>query len=239
MYDIGKGRWQADRMHVRPEDLRRLRAASASERRALLVAGSGLPGRCADLSLAQAAAEVVDVDEARGWLHDEDELLALCGALALASRDAPEARAAAQDPRRRVREGVALGLQVLGERDPMRLSEVLDGWRDDLDPLVQRARVAAICDPLLLKDGALAALALEVCAEATAALRAAADRRADGVRVLRQALGHAWSMAVAADPVRGLPAFRALEDDADPDVAWIVHANRGEAGLARLLAPPA
>lgn len=224
------------------EDVGRLRALDASARRVLLASESGLPGPRANLPLAHAAARVVDGDEARGLLAgvasekpEEREYLALCGALALASRADPAAREAARDPRWRVREGVALGLQVLAARDAMGFSEVLDHWRDDPDPLVQRARLAAVCEPPLLRDGALAALAVEVSEQATAFLRAAVDRRDGGVRVLRQALGWAWSVAVAADPGTGLPAFRALEQDDDVDVAWIVRSNRGKARLARLL----
>ena len=142
---------------------------------------------------------------------------------------------AARDGRWRVREGVAHGIQRLAERDPMGFSEALDAWRDEDDPLVQRARAAAVCEPPLLRDPTLAALALEVCAEATAVLRATADRRSEGVRVLRQALGWCWSVAVAADPAHGLEAFRELEADPDPDVRWIARTNRTKARLARLL----
>lgn len=55
------------------------------------------------------------------------------------------------------------------------------------------------------------------------------------VRVLRKALGYCWSVAVAADPSRGLPRFQALAGSTDPDVVWIVRENRKKARLARLL----
>lgn len=132
-------------------------------------------------------------------------------------------------------EGVAQGLQALAFRDPMGFSEVLDHWRDEPDPLVQRARAAAVCEPSLLQDLALAELALEVCEEATATLRASPDRGSEGARVLRQALGYCWSVAVAADPAHGLPVFRVLEADDDSDVQWIVRTNRTKVRLARLL----
>jgi hypothetical protein len=229
-------------MRVRGEDVARLRAATPLARREVLLAGSGLPGPRANLPLALAAAEVLDVREARAWVRGEvpsagsgqREYLALCGAAAVALRTDREALRAARDRRWRVREGVALGLQRLAERDPMGFSEALDAWRGEPDPLVQRARVAAVCEPTLLADPTLAALAIEVCAEATATLQAAPDRRAEAVRVLRQTLGSGWGEAVAADPVHGLPAFRALEHDEDPDVAWIVWANRAKPRFVRL-----
>jgi hypothetical protein len=224
-------------VQVRREDVARLRAADPEERRAILLAESGLPGPRANLPLAHAAAEVLEPQEARRWARGDAEYLALCGAIALAAHADPEAVLAAKDPRWRVREGVAQGLQTLAARDPMGFSEVLDAWRDDPDPLVQRARAAAVCEPPLLKDLALAGLALEVCREATAALRAAGDRRSEGVRVLRQALGWCWSVAVAADPARGLEAFRMLEADPDPDVRWVERENRRKVRLQRLLDP--
>jgi hypothetical protein len=55
------------------------------------------------------------------------------------------------------------------------------------------------------------------------------------VRTLRQALGYAWSVAVAADPEPGLTAFTALRDDPDPDVAWVVRENLRKKRLQRLL----
>jgi hypothetical protein len=222
-------------VRVDREDVARLLAASPEERRAILVAESGLPGPRANLPLAHAAAEVLDPAEARVWVRGDEEYLALCAAIALAEHADPAALDAAKDPRWRVREGVAQGLQRLAERDPMGFSEVLDHWRDEADLLVQRARAAAVCEPSLLTDRALAELALEVCREATAALKAAPDREAEGFRVLRQALGYCWSVAVAADPARGLAAYRDLEADPDPDVRWIAGTNRTKARLARLL----
>lgn len=211
-------------MGERGAQVARLRAVTPEARRTILA------GAAENLPLALAAAEVVDVPEARSWLRGEDEWLAVCGAIALGERAAPEALRAARDDRLRVREGVALGLQRLGERDPMGFSEVLDGWRGEPDPLVQRARVVAICDPLLLADPALAALAVEVCTEATAVLKAAEDRRAGGARTLQEALGAAWGLALAADPLHGRAAFAALEHDEDPDVVALVRAVRARPG---------
>ena len=54
----------------------------------------------------------------------------------------------------------------------------------------------------------------------------AQERRAADVRTLRQALGYCWSVALAADPERGLAAFLPLTESSDPDVAWVVRENR-------------
>lgn len=136
----------------------------------------------------------------------------------------------------RVREGVAIGLQLLGDIAPAALSSIVLSWADDPSPWVQRAAVAAICEPRLLRDPEAAATAIEVCERATHRLHALpADRRRqpDG-RTLRQALGYCWSVAVAADPAPGLAAFRGL-DTTDPDIAWIVNQNRRKKRLSVLL----
>jgi hypothetical protein len=77
---------------------------------------------------------------------------------------------------------------------------------------------------------------LEACARATGFLAAlpVERRRLPDARTLRQALGYCWSVAIAADPVAGLPEFRAL-DTHDPDVAWIVRENSRKKRIAGLL----
>jgi len=195
----------------------------------------------------QAAADAGDAEMFDALIATDDEFLTVCGLVGLgrllAEGDDPalraRLRAAAADERWRSREAVAMALQRLGDADAPRLRALVRDWAADPDPLVQRAAVAGICEPRLLRDPATCACAREACAVATAALaaRPAATRRSPAVRTLRQGLGYCWSVAVAADPAAGLPAFVALEDHPDPDVAWIVRENRRKARLARLLGP--
>jgi len=69
---------------------------------------------------------------------------------------------------------------------------------------------------------------------ATALVVGSSDRRAEPVRVLRQALGYAWSVVIAADPGRGWPRFVAWSKRDDPDVAWLVRENLKKNRLQRL-----
>jgi hypothetical protein len=105
------------------------------------------------------------------------------------------------------------------------------GWAEDADPLVQRAAIAALCEPRLLKDPDIAAVALSVTKRVTESLLAAPNRN----RVLRQALGYCWSVAVAALPDPGLRWFGDLSANSDPDAQWIVRENSRKARLAKLL----
>lgn len=216
-----------------------------------LDAHSGLPGPRADLELAQTVADLMTPELADALIASGDEYRTFCGILALGARAADprvaeRLRRHAVDERWRVREAVATALQRLGDRDLPALLAVVRSWTADPHPLVQRAAVAAICEPRLLRTPDAAAAAIEACRQTTAALLARSDRRDGDVRTLRQALGYCWSVAVAADPAPGLAAFGALDDpdrdpdpdtdpDTDPDVAWIVRSNRAKKRLSRLL----
>lgn len=202
---------------------------------------SGLPGPRANLALVEAAATLADPLTIDELMRGGDEYPLMCAAAALGLRAdqtefASRAHALASNDLWRVREGVAIGLQLLGDADPAALRSLVRRWSDDPDPLVVRAAVAAICEPRLLRTSEAAASAVEACRRATQHLaELPAERRAHSdVRTLRRALGYCWSVAIAADPAPGLTAFREL-DTADADIAWVVKQNRQKKRLAALL----
>jgi len=213
------------------------------------LAHSGLPGPRGNLELIAVLAETADEATLRRWaaLSPEEApgdqppvVLAVAGIVGL-GRFLADRRdvlallhAYARDPRWRVREGVAMALQQAGAADPAALIVRLEPWVVDADPLVQRAVVAALCEPALLVDQDVATDVLAVVDEITASLLRRADRRAEGVRVLRQALGYGWSVAIVAAPEAGMLAFERWIADADPDARWIVREILGKARLAKL-----
>ncbi|NYD66350.1 HEAT repeat domain-containing protein [Agromyces atrinae] len=218
-----------------------LRAIPVADWPAYLDAHSGLPGPRANLTLVDAVARVADEAAIDELERDGGEYAMLCVAAARGRRaDDPaievRARALAADERWRVREGVARGLQLLGDATPDALAAIVRRWADDADPLVQRAAVAAICEPRLLRAPESAALALDVCRLCTEHLAALprTERSRPDVRSLRQALGYGWSVAVAADPTPGLIAFRALPT-VDADIVWIVKENLRKKRLSALV----
>ena len=106
--------------------------------------------------------------------------------------------------------------------------------------LERRAAAAALCEPFLLTDERRVAAVLDVLAQATAGVSGAdaARRRTDEFKALRKGLGYCWSVAVAAAPAIGRPAFEALVADAlgsgDRDVRWVARENRRKRRLERL-----
>ncbi len=217
-----------------------------SHKIAFLRQHSGLPGPRGNLELVQAAADVGREPEFREWIAvgsgDEptDEFLVVCGVVGLGRLAAEgrtelveELRTHACDRRWRVREGVAMALQRVGDADVSRLLGIVAGWVDDR-PYVQRAAVAAVAEPRLLKTGEAASTALEIVDRVTAHLEAAGDRRCDESRTLRQALGYCWSVVVAADPEHGKPRMESWARSSDADVRWVVKENLKKARLIRL-----
>lgn len=202
---------------------------------------SGLPGARANLSLVSAAAMIAESSTVESLIADGGEYQMMCAAAALGARaDDPgceeAAHSLAADARWRVREGVAIGLQHLGDRNVEALESIARRWVEDPSPLVQRAALAAICEPRLLLTPEAASVAVDICSFATQRLAALPEvlRRSPDARTLRKTLGYCWSVAIAADSARGLRAFQKL-DTSHPDIAWIVAENRRKKRLSVLL----
>ena len=214
---------------------------------AYLGAESGLPGPRGNIELAEAFGDVADPDLIRLFAQSPDEYLAVCGAVGfgrLVAEGDPDAaeslRVLAEDDRWRVREGVAMALQRLGDADMPALWALTEQWLDD-GPLVQRAIAAGICEPRLLRAPEDAAKAVEVLELITASVEGTdpASRRAEQFRVLRQGLGYCWSVAVAAWPATGFPRLERWAASQDKDVRWIMRENLRKARLAKADAPAA
>jgi hypothetical protein len=208
---------------------------------------SGLPGPRANLELVAAVVEEADPDRLWRLSASQDEFLALCGTAGL-GRVAllePETvmtwlRELASDARWRVREGVALALQRLGQESMPRLIAEMKVWSHD-DAFVQRAVVAGLCEPAILKSNEDIVEVLAILDHITRSLAATSERRHEGFRVLRQALGYGWSVAAAAAPQNAKPYLEKWLRSSDKDVVWVMKSNLSKARMASLrsiLSPP-
>src|ERR1700738_1664870 len=201
---------------------------------------SGLPGARANLELVAAVVEEADADRLWRLSASSDEFLALCGTAGLGKVALMEPdtvmtwlRELAADARWRVREGVAIALQRIGRENMPRLLADMQAWSGD-GPFVQRAVVAGLCEPALVKDRGHAVEVLEILDRITSSLGEAEHRRDEGFRVLRQALGYGWSVPAAAAPENAWPYFEKWLLTKDKDVAWVMKTNLEKARLTGL-----
>src|SRR5256884_2673748 len=203
---------------------------------------SGLPGPRANLELVAAVVEEGDADRLWRLSASRDEFLALCGTAGLGRIALLEPETVmtwlgelASDPRWRVREGVAIALQRLGRESMPKLLAEMKIWSRG-DWYAKRAAVAGLCEPALLKSNQDTVEVLAMLDQITQALSLAApaDRRNDGFRVLRQALGYGWSVAAAAAPKNAKPYLEKWIRAQDKDVAWVMKTNLSKSRMAEL-----
>jgi Na+-transporting methylmalonyl-CoA/oxaloacetate decarboxylase gamma subunit len=98
----------------------------------------------------------------------------------------------------------------------------------------QRAAIAAVAEPRLIRDPEAARIAVDVVDRVTTLLTGMEERRSDEFRVLRQALGYCWSVVTAASPTKGKALMEVWAGSADRDVRWILRENLKKARLVRL-----
>jgi hypothetical protein len=201
---------------------------------------SGLPGPRANLELVQAVGDEADADRLWHLSASSDEFLALCGTAGLGRVALMEPatvmtwlKELASDPRWRVREGVAMALQRVGRENMPQLLAELDAWVGD-GPYTQRAAAAGLCEPALLKENGHAVEVLALLDRITTSVASSGDRRSEGFKVLRQALGYCWSVAAAAAPENARIYFEKWLQSSDKDVAWVMKSNLGKARMAGL-----
>lgn len=230
-------------------DAYRAKLRTLAEWDAFLLQESGLPGPRGNIELARAVAEEGDpllferylaFDAGTAPTNSPYEFLAFCGVLGLGKRLAcgdsdvlPELRRHASDARWRIREAVAMALQYLGAVDMDALLQEMDHWSQG-SFLEQRAAVAALCEPSLLRQQSQVERVLDLLDRVTASVQQAGDRRSDEFRVLRKGLGYCWSVAVAAHPEAGKVRMEHWLRTDDPDLLWIMKENLRKKRLARM-----
>ncbi len=228
----------------------------------LLLSDCGLPGPRANLQLAAACADALAARTASGewwtvllgWIdlgsleapsNHPREFLPFVAAQALgalhARADGPQRtvalarlRRAARDPRWRLREGVAFGLQRIAENDFAALESIAEAWLAEGSALEWRAVLVALAHPPLLLEEQ-AGYALEVADRLWRRFAAWSpqERKADDAAALRKALELAPSVLVAASPDGGFALLGRWAGAEELDLKKVVAANLRKARLAR------
>lgn len=137
-------------------------------------------------------------------------------------------RKAANDPRWRMREAVAMAFQRIGRRDFEALADTFTAWlTGGASFYEQRAIVASLAEPNLLSGDQRAAFSLRIAGEIMERVPGvdAGDRRSEEFRVLRKGLDYALSVLVEKAPTLGFPFLDELARNPDREVRAIVKAN--------------
>ncbi|SDZ05562.1 hypothetical protein [Herbiconiux ginsengi] len=239
-------------MSTRQEFRSALTALAPQEWPQYLAEHSGLPGPRGNLELAAAVGDVAIASQIAELIASDDEFSMMCGAIGLGrllaadsdERVESELRTLATDPRWRVREGVAMALQRLGDADLDGLLVLAERWTasasaptDAPDLLLLRAVAAGVAESRLVTAEPAALRALRILDRITATLVGipiGARRGREDVRVLRQALGYAWSVVCGGAPDEGFASLERWAESGDPDARWIVRSNTTKARLRRL-----
>jgi len=210
-----------------------------------LLKNSGLPGPRGNLELAHAVAQGGSKKQFEKFLSFQAEentpevFLVICGVLGLGKLAAREPklfdslRGYASDPRWRVREAVATGLQLTGDQDMGLLLKEMKKWSKG-NWYEKRAAAAALAEPRLLKDGKQVEQVLQILDQITASMQKADPPNDAAFKVLRQGMGYCWSVVVAALPEAGRPMLEKWLESPSKDVRWMMKENLKKNRLIRM-----
>lgn len=214
-----------------------------------LLKESGLPGPRGNIELAQVVADLGNLELYERYLgydavvaptNSPCEFLAFCGVVGLGRLAAQgnygileRLRGYSSDRRWRMREGVAMALQRIGEVNMDFLIREMEQWSKG-SLLEQRAAAAALCEPKLLKQAQYARAVIHLLDQITVSLKTRDNRKSAEFLVLKKSLGYCWSVAVAALPAEGKIVMERWLVDPDKDVGWIMKENLKKARLLRV-----
>ncbi len=218
---------------------------------AFLKEHSNLPGPRANIELAQAFAHIgtlmdfkklirLDVDEAPE--NTPEEFLTFCGVLGYGQYLAKyhdsgllkQLRERANDSRWRIREAVAMALQSVGKKNMPRLVQYAKTWAEGTY-LEQRAAVAALCEPDLLKTRSDCFAVFDLLDWVTATIVQNDEHQDDeGYQILKKALSYCWSVAVAILPEKGKPMMERWMKEKHPIVRKIMRQNLKKKRLEKI-----
>ena len=206
---------------------------------------SGLPGPRGNLELAYAVAEEGKKQQFEQLLSFQAEentpevFLVFCGVVGLGKLAANETELFsrickyASDPRWRIREAVATGLQLAGDQNMDGLLKEMQEWSKG-NWYEKRAAAATLAEPRLLKNPRHAKKVLQVLNEITKSMEKTANPKDESFKILRQAMGYCWSVVVAALPEAGKPMMEHWLDSQNKDILWVMKENLKKNRLAKM-----
>jgi hypothetical protein len=205
-----------------------------------LLSESGLPGPRANLELIEAVAQIGSEDTFLRYLtfkqdlattNSKEEFLAACGTVGLGKlikngkkEYLSTLRILSSDSRWRIRESVAMALQMYGVSNMDELIHIMAEWSLG-NCLEKRAVAAALCEPKLLCNQEQVVQVLKILDNITEAICGIEDRKDEGFIALKKGMGYCWSVAIVAAPEVGKNLFEKWINNGDKDIIWIVKEN--------------
>lgn len=219
-----------------------------------LASNSNLPGPRGNLELANAFADALpeykkptaeklwklcikmtSVSAVEAPVNSAGEFIPFCGAVGMGSIAAVHSgyfqkalsrlRELASDPRWRMREAVAMGLQRMITSNADAVLKNLKKWVSGGNLLELRAVAAAVAEPALLKNPKTARAALQLNQKIIGKVMEVEDRKSEDFRVLRKALGYTLSVVIVPLPKEGFEYLRQFARTNDPDIYRIIKEN--------------
>lgn len=184
--------------------------------------------------------QYVDIDHIEAPEGSKEVFLTYCGVLGYGvylSRyfDAgllAQLRATANDPRITIRKAVIKALQYIGRKKFQRLLDYVDKWKYGT-PLEQRACLAAVCSPELMKSNDEILDALELLEWITATFVEDFEWNQD-YEVLQQQVVKCWGKVVAVNPAKGKPMMERWMKEQNPLVNIIMKKSLSNDSLQAL-----
>lgn len=228
-----------------------------------LTTNSNLPGPRGNLTLAFKFAESFEkkdisdelVNLLVDWVHisPEDaptnnprEFLSFCGILCLGAYYcfAPENtqvlimeqfKISMNDIRWRVKEGAAMGLQKIAERDFGPIKNYFSQLYGNSNFAEKRAFIATLAHPPILTNKEIAKFSLKISDDILKEILTVdkVSRKSDEFKVLSKGLQYAISVFVADLPDKGFELLKKYAKIEDPEIKKIIKSNLGKARLAK------
>lgn len=211
-----------------------------------LLKNSGLPGPRGNLELAQVVAEEGNYSQFEKFLtfkaneNTPEVFIVFCGVIGLGKLIARgkhdlflRLRVYASDERWRIREGVAMALQFVGDSDMNLLLKEMQIWSKG-NWYEKRAAAAALAEPRLLKKPGDVKATLKIFDLITTEISLSRHPEDESFKVLRRGMGYCWSVAVAALPEEGKTIMEKWLKNNNKDVRWIMKENLKKNRLFRM-----
>ena len=133
-------------------------------------------------------------------------------------------RLLASDPRWRIREAVAMALQIYDENHMEELIKQMEEWARG-NNYEKRAAAAVLCEPKLLKQKEQVLKVLQILDDITDSIKKTPDRKDESFKALKKGMSYCWSVAIVGNPEEGKKIFEKWTSSTDKDIIWIIKEN--------------